>query len=105
MDDFPDRILFWQKVNELQKKLGVPPAAVKGGKKRGKNLDTAEKVAKARLILERLERLGRRNQKAACDFARTTPHTFRKWLHDPDVLKEMERLKQDPNFLNELESV
>jgi len=83
-----------------------PPSAIqRTGTKRGKNMETATKVAKARLILEQLERKGKKTQKLACDMAKTTPHTFRTWFHDPDVLQEMEQLRQDPDFEKELEAI
>lgn len=73
--------------------------------KRGKNIDTALKVAKARLILEKLNRMGRGSQKLACDLAETTPYTFRRWRDDPDILEQMDELRQDSAFLKELESI
>ena len=73
--------------------------------KRGKNIDTAPKVAKARLILEKLNRTDRGSQRLACNLAGTTPYTFRRWRDDPDILEQMDELRQDSAFLKELESI
>lgn len=75
------------------------------GRGRGKNIDTALKVAKAELILEHLERIGMRNQQRACDLAGVAPKTYRKWNEHPDVQQEKERLAQDQEFQAELEEI
>ena len=71
-----------------------------GSKPRGKNIDTVIKVAKARLIVELKGH--EISQRAACDRARTSPKTLRKYQDDPDVLDELERLRQDRDFLDEI---
>jgi len=76
-------------------------AAEEPKKPRGKNIDTATKVAKARLIREWRQV----NQQTACDLAGTTPKTFRKYHNDPDVLAEMERLRQDEDFQEEIKGI
>ena len=76
------------------------PTRKGAGRKRGKNIDTATKVAKARLIME----LQNKDQTVACGQVPVSPATFRKWHDDPDVLSEMERLRQDINFLKDLKT-
>jgi hypothetical protein len=72
-------------------------------RKRGKNIDTAIKVAKARLIIERKGH--KITQRTACDLAGVSPKTFRKYRDDPDVITEMERLRKDNHFQEEIEGI
>lgn len=70
-------------------------------KKRGPNIDTPEKVAKARLIME----LKHRGQTVACNLASVAPATFRKWRNHPKVLHKMEKLRRDREFLEEIRAI
>jgi hypothetical protein len=72
-------------------------------RKRGRNIDTIPKVAKAGLILELKKRLI--SQRKACELAGTSPKTYRRYWDHPDVLEEMERLRQDKEYMDSLRSL
>jgi hypothetical protein len=102
----PDRAigpLFHELCRELQHQIDLraPAHAIPIPTQRGKNLETPFKVARARLIMQ----LKNTSQTVACGLAPVSPHTFREWFDDPDVLHEMERLRHDPSFLDEIEAI
>lgn len=88
------------RLNSQQVPTEPPPTRKNTGRKSGKNTETATKVAKARLIME----LKNKGQTVACDQVPVSPTTLRKWRNDPDILSEMEQLRQDSDFLKDLET-
>ena len=69
-------------------------------KPRGMNIGTAARVAEALL---RLKIKGHKiKQQTACELAGVSPKTLRKYQNDPDVLDELERLRQDKDLLDEI---
>jgi hypothetical protein len=65
---------------------------------RGPNTGTIFEVAKAFLLWNEQGKL----QKDACELAGTSPNTLRKWQDDPRTKKEIERLKAEPQYPNNL---
>lgn len=61
---------------------------------RGPNIGTIPAVAEAFLLWKDQGK----PQQTACDLAGTTPNTLRRWRSDPRTRKEMERLKADPEY-------
>jgi hypothetical protein len=70
-------------------------------RKRGPNIETPFKVAKARLIME----LKNVSQTVACGRVPVSPHTFRQHMNSPKVLAEMGRLRRDKDFLKEIGAI
>ncbi len=96
LEDYSHKLL-----ETAEQEFGVVSQTLAGssrGRKRKPNIDTPIKVAKARLIME----LRSVNQTVACGRVQVSPHTFRKHHNHPDVLAEMERLRQDKDFLEEV---
>jgi hypothetical protein len=65
------------------------------------NTGTPYKVARARLMI----RLKKITQTRACHLAPVSPNTFRRHQNRPEVLEEIERLRKDKDFLEEIGAI